>query len=1178
MNFLTCFPMIFRAKSACKACFSILLLQGGSAFGGDGVPDAVDALPTIPFNRLGEAVDQQSGLAGTALWATQDGVGLCAAMQDLEGSLTTDGLWLTSTSRENSNVSNRFRVRATELGRGENRVSLPSTGVVQMEGTALAAWSRLPLIEEFSVSTDGVRQDLVISKPPEGRGEVVVVLEVAGAAVEAASYGVKLTVDGSERELAYHRLHVTDAAGKILMARMEVAGPEKVLVRVEDAGAVYPIRVDPTFSDADWVSLNPGLPGANGPVRAMASDGTNLYVGGDFTFIGTVAAQRIAKWDGSSWSSLGSGIAVGTVRALTLIGGELYVGGNFGNAGGVGAINIAKWDGVGWSALGSGMNGFVNAIVVIGTDVYAGGGFGTAGGVAANSVAKWNGAAWAPLGSGTNGEVTALAVMGTNLYAGGSFTTAGGVTANRVAKWNGAGWSPLGSGANDAVDSLLVDGGVLYVGGNFTTIGGRPANRVAKWDGVEWVALSSGMNQRVKAMLLMGGALYAGGEFTTAGGVPATGIARWNGTAWSSVGLGISSWVYSLVGVGSELYAGGNFARAGGLAAQMVARWDGSNWSGTGLGMNGTVKALVVSGSDLYAGGDFSVAGGLDVNYIAKWDGSSWSSLNGGMNYGVNTLAIGASGELYAGGSFTQAGGVAVSRVAKWDGNDWSALDSGVSGEVWALVADGSALYVGGEFSFVGSSSVLMRSVAKWNGSAWSALGGGLNSFSSVRAIAVGAGGEVYVGGDLSVNGANYLAKWDGNTWTAVGSGVSGRVDALAVMGADVFAGGAFFNAGGGAALGIARWNGAAWSALGSGLNNYVSALAVSDKGLLVGGQFTTAGGAPANRVALWDGNAWSPLGSGVNSQVRAIASVPGAAYLGGHFLTAGSTVVSPHVVKAVLAGDSPEISVNGNGQDILDGDGIPNADDHTDFGSVVVTGGAVTRTFTITNVGTADLTLTGGAGGQVSLSGPGTGAFSVSQQPASATVAANGGSATFTIMFDPSITGVFNAEVSIANDDADENPFDFGVSGAGVTSQEQLGSVLAGAGFSGADAAADATPFHDGVENLLKYAFNMNLSGADTSVQLPGGTPGGLPSIGVQGSPEPGSSIFRFEFVRRIGSGLVYTPQKSSSLDSTSWVPLSDTPEVVPIDGFWERLIYEEPVDTAAEAQCFGRVKVTLP
>jgi hypothetical protein len=46
----------------------------------------------------------------------------------------------------------------------------------------------------------------------------------------------------------------------------------------------------------------------NNPVWALAVSGTNLYVGGGFTTAGEVTANYIAKWNGSAWSALGSGM------------------------------------------------------------------------------------------------------------------------------------------------------------------------------------------------------------------------------------------------------------------------------------------------------------------------------------------------------------------------------------------------------------------------------------------------------------------------------------------------------------------------------------------------------------------------------------------------------------------------------------------------------------------------------------------------------------------------------------------------------------------------------------------------------------------------------------------------------------------------------------------------------
>ena len=99
------------------------------------------------------------------------------------------------------------------------------------------------------------------------------------------------------------------------------------------------------------------------------------------------------------WSPVGSGMN-SSVLGLTgyddvtvpaLYG--LYAGGFFTMAGGVPANRIAKWDGTQWSPLGSGMNDWAFALTVFddgtGPALYAGGYFTTAGGGPANYIAAW---------------------------------------------------------------------------------------------------------------------------------------------------------------------------------------------------------------------------------------------------------------------------------------------------------------------------------------------------------------------------------------------------------------------------------------------------------------------------------------------------------------------------------------------------------------------------------------------------------------------------------------------------------------------------------------------------------------------------------------------------------------------------------------------------------------------
>ncbi|MCL9803911.1 choice-of-anchor D domain-containing protein [Flavobacterium amniphilum] len=121
-----------------------------------------------------------------------------------------------------------------------------------------------------------------------------------------------------------------------------------------------------------------------------------------------------------------------------------------------------------------------------------------------------------------------------------------------------------------------------------------------------------------------------------------------------------------------------------------------------------------------------------------------------------------------------------------------------------------------------------------------------------------------------------------------------------------------------------------------------------------------------------------------------------------------------------------PEMNVQGNSVSIADGDITPSAADHSDFGSTVVLSGTVMRTFTIQNTGTAVLNV-----GAITISGTNASDFSVSVNPAS-TVAASG-TTTFEITFQPSAIGLRTATIAIANNDINENPYNFNIQGTGV-------------------------------------------------------------------------------------------------------------------------------------------------
>jgi len=398
---------------------------------------------------------------------------------------------------------------------------------------------------------------------------------------------------------AYALITHDDGSGSALFAAGNMLGAGLTAMNTP-AGARHIAR----WNGSNWNALGTGR---EAPVYAFALHdqgqgmGPDLQVGGDF--VGP--SGGVASWNGSTFSALGLGLGQGGVRAIlsfddgTQSNRSVFVGGLFNQAGGLSAPGIARWNGTSWSSLAGGMNGSVHALASfddnLGGDpwLFAGGNFTTAGGVPASGIARWTGSSWVALGSGLNNAVRALAVYndgsGPALYVGGSFTTAGGAPANNIAKWNGTAWSAVGTGVNGTVRALTVhddgSGPALYAGGLFSTAGGLTAPLIARWVGT-WSALSGGgVTGEVRALASYddgtgsGRALYVGGWIPAAGSLGVSGIACWRGGVWSSLGAGVQdSSVEALqtyddgLGLGECLYVGGFFAVSSG-GDSYLARW-----------------------------------------------------------------------------------------------------------------------------------------------------------------------------------------------------------------------------------------------------------------------------------------------------------------------------------------------------------------------------------------------------------------------------------------------------------------------------------------------------------------------------------------------------------------------------------------------------------------------------
>lgn len=646
------------------------------------------------------------------------------------------------------------------------------------------------------------------------------------------------------------------------------------------------------FWDSNW-----NLPGPSEDVWAIADFNGQLVVAGDFNFVGNVAANKVAIYNGSTWSPLGIGFD-NTVSALCVYNNELYAGGFFNLSDGTPMGGLARWTGTQWVTVDGGTDGSIEDMIVFGGELVITGYFSQVGAsTTANSIAGWNGTSWNIFNDGMTGGggAYALEVYNSELYVAGEFEEVGYNFYSGIARWNGSFWNGVGGGLLDEYgdpygfgEDLHVHGGKLIVTGYFAQTGGGAYENFATWDGLAWGTLGPDPAFFSGGAFAIGdyagdllvddgnfltyrwngfswsspywgagpfvignwaGNLIFGGGFSSVNNVPAANLALFNGFLWSPLASGDGGRrdMRSLGTWGSSIAAGG-ILPFGGTAGSIVNSWDGSNWTapgtGIGLGILHAVESIVGYQSGFVAGGNFNSAGGVSVSKIARFDGTSWHAMSTGSTSSVHALTV-FNNDLYApiyNGP---------QNICRWDGASWIPVGGTVNSTVWALGEYNSQLVVGGSFTTIDGSSI--TGLATWNGSNWVEIGGSaLNG--SVLGMTV-KDGDLYIGGNFSMVGGNAItriAKWDGVSWSGLGTGVNNNVWDIEAFNGEIFATGLFTQAGGSPANYIARWDGAAWHAMGSGLEDYGRDLDVYGGKLFVAGNFDTAGGKGAKGIASW--------------------------------------------------------------------------------------------------------------------------------------------------------------------------------------------------------------------------------------------------------------------------------------------------------------------------------------
>lgn len=150
------------------------------------------------------------------------------------------------------------------------------------------------IIEFFENKPEGLEHSFIIQQKIDTQA-IKLVLSIQGdllPEVSADGQALMFTNDGGETVLRYDRLKSWDSNGTELASRMEAYGSELSLV-VDDENAVYPVTIDPTFTQVRKLVASDGAPNDLFG-RSLALSGNTAIVGAISDDVGPNANQGSA--------------------------------------------------------------------------------------------------------------------------------------------------------------------------------------------------------------------------------------------------------------------------------------------------------------------------------------------------------------------------------------------------------------------------------------------------------------------------------------------------------------------------------------------------------------------------------------------------------------------------------------------------------------------------------------------------------------------------------------------------------------------------------------------------------------------------------------------------------------------------------------------------------------------
>ncbi len=475
--------------------------------------------------------------------------------------------------------------------------------------------------------------------------------------------------------------------------------------------------------------------------KAYVVDGDDLYVGGNFEWVGNLRVNHIARWDGSKWHPVGLG-APGPVQALTLHNGQVAA-----------ALteSVQTWNGEYWERLGEALDPHVNDVASHGSYLYV------ATRQSTYPVLRWDGLSWAPVGQdGFHGDASSLLVHDDTLYVGGYLRTDKRASTgwNSVFRLVGNDWLALGDLRGQVFDVVANDAAIFAVGSVLSFDSG-----LAMFDGASWSSpWDSDPSRNVYRATIHRQHLVIDYSWRI-NGVEHLGLAAWDGT-WVALQPSRPHWPVLLDGMGQ--YHSSLPIRY--LGRRSVGLWNNGEASVLvapgGAGLAGYASAVTTFEGDLVVAGEFGSAGSTIVDNVARWDGARWSAM-GHIEGRVQALQE-HDGVLYAAGDFDDTVSGRAAPVLAWNGTAWQpsmTLDSQVGSASQLHVTDQGLIASG--FVWEGP-GVVYRGASFLDGTQWipisDGMPGGRTRFTTLD-------GQFVVLGRHSSQAPLEVVRWTGTNW-----------------------------------------------------------------------------------------------------------------------------------------------------------------------------------------------------------------------------------------------------------------------------------------------------------------------------------------------------------------------------------------------------------------------------